>query len=179
MVTGLVSGAVAELAGGDFADGFFLGGVAYAVNAVASGVGKGQMGRKKRYSNESLKDKHYNRNDNMEVPFSDEAGANAKSWKLQPDWKNIYHRGEAGSGHEFNVKYLSSDGHHEAIFTRTSPDGFNTGHLVTDPKYYGTYNYGTNWFTHVVLDVIPYKIWGNTPDTLNRGPALNELPSFD
>ena len=61
------------------------------------------------------------------------------------------------------MKYLSPDGHQEAIFDAN-------GQLVTDPANAGTYNYapsGNGWLGdihHVISDVIPYSIFGNSPD---------------
>ena len=36
--------------------------------------------------------------------------------------------------------------------------------LVTDPKVMGTYNFGSSELAHVAKDVIPYILWGNSPD---------------
>jgi hypothetical protein len=37
---------------------------------------------------------------------------------------------------------------------------------VTDPANRGTYNYGPDQSSvdHVVVDVLPYWMWGNSPD---------------
>jgi RHS repeat-associated protein len=82
-------------------------------------------------------------------------------WIQLPASQSIYH--QHGSGNENNVKFVSPDGHGEAVF---HPDGT----LVTDQTNGGTYNYCfsptgdkiTN-FGHIVFDVVPYCIWGNGP----------------
>jgi hypothetical protein len=38
-----------------------------------------------------------------------------------------------------------------------------TPYIVTDPKNLGTYNYGTNKLSHILLDVLPYWFFGNSP----------------
>jgi len=65
-----------------------------------------------------------------------------------------YHR----HGAESNKKYVSPDGHHEAV--RNSK-----GELETHSSNIGTYNYYPYWDPrHVPADVIPYWIWGNAHD---------------
>jgi len=72
-----------------------------------------------------------------------------------------YH--QQGRGNQGNVKYVSPDGHSEAIFTRN-------GRLVTDPLNMGTYNYEDplNMLDHIFQDIIPYYIWGNSPNDPTR-----------
>ena len=38
------------------------------------------------------------------------------------------------------------------------------GNHVTNPRVMGTFNYGGNKVDHAVLDVIPYYLYGNSPD---------------
>jgi len=65
-----------------------------------------------------------------------------------------YHR----HGAESNKKYVSPDGHHEAV--RNSK-----GELETHSSNIGTYNYYPYWNPrHGPADVIPYWIWGNAHD---------------
>ncbi len=53
------------------------------------------------------------------------------------------------------------------------------GRLVTDLRYYGTYNYysptGGPWskLMHFVVDIVPYILFGNTPD--DPAPAVDRI----
>ena len=66
-----------------------------------------------------------------------------------------------GPGNENNIKFISPDGHGEAVF---NPDGT----LVTDPVNMGTYNFNSPnellGVPHFVNDVLPYYVWGNSPE---------------
>jgi hypothetical protein len=56
-----------------------------------------------------------------------------------------------------NIKYVSPDGHSEVIFDRS-------GHIVTAPEDYGTYNYVDSRqdpVGHFYQDVLPWLLWGN------------------
>jgi RHS repeat-associated protein len=78
----------------------------------------------------------------------------------QSDGVSVFHR--IGPGNETNIKYMSTDGHNEVVLT-------SDGRLVTDSLNLGTYNYGTNIFTHTLLDVFPAIAFGNTvEDFQNR-----------
>ena len=75
---------------------------------------------------------------------------------LQPAWKSREHR--RGSGNEHNRKYLSPDGHHEAVYN-------SQGNLVEGLNM-GTYNYvGPNSILdypgHFFKDMAPYYLLGN------------------
>ena len=79
-----------------------------------------------------------------------------------------------GTDGEYNVKFISADGHFEAVYDKE-------GKLLTeenDPINMGTYNYfGPNDFNgHKEYDVEPYYIYGNTVNQKGRG-ELNELKS--
>ncbi len=70
-----------------------------------------------------------------------------------------------------NVKYVSPDGHKEAIYD-------SQGNLVTDSRDIGTYNYspsGTIWGSvgHFFVDILPWVVFGN--DDNDPGPLANEL----
>ena len=65
-----------------------------------------------------------------------------------------------------NVKFMSPDGHREAIYD-------SNGNLVTDPNNEGTFNYLTPDFFHGLVDVIPYWIYGNSPN--DTTPLLDRI----
>ena len=70
--------------------------------------------------------------------------------------ENWYHRGK---GQIDNEKYYHKITGQEVVFDKN-------GKIVTDHENIGTKNYGTNpksW-EHVKFDVIPYYIWGNSPE---------------
>ena len=74
--------------------------------------------------------------------------------------------GVASDCHQFtskdksNVKWVSPDGRLEVIFDAN-------GKRVTASEDYGTYNYSdpiTNPLGHFTQDVVPWLVWGNSPD---------------
>jgi RHS repeat-associated protein len=99
-------------------------------------------------------DQHLDRN-RFNRPPSTRAEAERLRWNIQDDSRSIYHR--HGIDGALNTKYLSADGHHEAVYDRF-------GNLVTSAANMGTYNYGTNPVSHLFLDVVPYWINGNSPN---------------
>jgi RHS repeat-associated protein len=102
----------------------------------------------------SWKEKHYNRNQyNQKIGYSEAT----KKWKLLTPAQSAYHQMGPGNGN--NQKYISPDGHSEAVF-------HIDGTIVSDPLNMATYNYSSpdNWVGHFSIDVIPYWIWGNSPD---------------
>jgi hypothetical protein len=93
---------------------------------------------------------HFYRNmNNQYLSFGDAQ----RQWNLQPDWKSKLHR--IGAGNEGNLKFVSPDGHYENVFTPS-------GRQVWDPRNLGTYNYGTNWASHFLQDMVPYYLLGNS-----------------
>lgn len=131
-------------------------------------------------ANDALKNVHYNRNQNNVVPS---VATVQSSWRQMSPVASKYHR--LGPGAEGNVKYLSPDGgYSEAVIDRN-------GNLVTDVINGGTYNfapprepiyYPSNFTAnrdHVVLDVLPFYLWGNGPNDprafLQR--LTNEVPA--
>jgi hypothetical protein len=82
-------------------------------------------------------------------------------WKLMPPDETVLH--QMGKNGEYNLKFVSDDGHFEIIYNRD-------GKKITqenDPKNMGTFNYADpvlNPEKHTVLDVMPYFIWGNTEE---------------
>ncbi|WP_169787093.1 RHS repeat-associated core domain-containing protein [Hyalangium minutum] len=99
------------------------------------------------------KDLHYNRNQYNRVVSYEFA---SKSWIPVPADKAVYH--QHGLGNERNKKFISPNGHCEVVF--------RDGQLVTDPANIGTYNFGSDQGSalHLLLDVVPYYFWGNSPD---------------
>lgn len=71
-----------------------------------------------------------------------------------------------------NLKFVSADGLFEGVYDKA-------GNLLTesnDPVNMGTYNYcdPANIIQHGLLDVWPYKTWGNVPGVLDPGkPSAN------
>lgn len=91
-------------------------------------------------------------------------------WKLlTPDYALLHMYGEDG---EYNIKFISEDGHFEALYNK---DGI----LLTqhnDPVNMGTFNYADqvlNKEKHTVLDLMPYLRWGNTKDSGALMDAIN------
>ncbi|WP_158617077.1 RHS repeat-associated core domain-containing protein [Corallococcus exercitus] len=115
---------------------------------------------------------HYGRNVyNQTVPYSSLA---ANKWEPLSDAKSMYHR--FGPGNEKNEKWVSPDGKCEAVY--------KDGELVTDPLNYGTYNYsspnGIDGLGHFVYDVVPYWLYGNTPQFPDPTPIWARIlgPKF-
>ena len=100
---------------------------------------------------------HYNRNQNNEHPESAEQ-AEDLGWTKLPDEKSIYHT--MGPENEDNTKWISPEGNHEGVFN-------GDGNPVTDPANEATYNHSDPNSVnagHIVLDVVPYYLWGNSPE---------------
>lgn len=81
-------------------------------------------------------------------------------WKLLPPSSTFFHM--AGQDGEYNLKFVSADGHFEAVYNK---DGVL---LLADngPENMGTFNYAdpvSNDKKHTVYDVEPYLAWGNVP----------------
>jgi RHS repeat-associated protein len=102
---------------------------------------------------DGVRRQHYNRNQYNHPPGT-EGAARGRNWVLQPNSKSVYHQ-QGGNGNIFNKKYLSPDGHQEAVYDRC-------GNLLTDPRNGPSFNFGTD--DHIMLDVLPYFAWGNSPD---------------
>lgn len=102
------------------------------------------------------KENHYMRN-SLNTPPKSEADAINKGWRLLPNSQSVYH--QIGAGNEYNKKYVSTDGRMEAVYG-------TDGKLVTSPINEGTYNFTSpdNAWGHFKDDVLPYYIWGNSPD---------------
>lgn len=101
---------------------------------------------------------HDNRNFWNQDPSFDYA---KKHWVQLPGSQAIYH--QIGPGNEHNLKFVSPDGHCEAVF---HPNGT----LVKDQTNGGTYNHAfspsgdlVENAQHLMYDVVPYWLWGNGP----------------
>ena len=72
------------------------------------------------------------------------------------DNQNRYHRNK---GETENVKYYHPITGQEVVFDKN-------GKIVTTPENRGTKNYGPNPTSreHVIYDIVPYWIWGNSED---------------
>lgn len=101
---------------------------------------------------------HYERNTYNHAPSSF-ADASKLNWTLLPASKSVFHM--QGPGGDFNKKFVDPTGHHEGVYDIN-------GGLVTDPVNMGTYNFfgpqGSTALLHVAADVVPYYLWGNTPN---------------
>lgn len=109
----------------------------------------------------AVRNRHYNRNQYNRPPTTERA-AIRRRWVRMSWAKSAFHR--LGKGAEKNVKYVSPDGRHEAVYDQN-------GNLVTSDENMGTYNFvgPDDGFGHFREDVAPYWLWGNTP---NDGTSL-------
>ena len=123
---------------------------------------------------EKLMIEHYLRNQNQEGLIPD-LQTIIDTWNRQPDNKNRYHQfihGEQGLDAIYNVKYMSPDGHCEVIICFAPGKG---PYIVTDPLNMGTYNYGTNGWSHFWEDVLPYWLWGNNPNDISSNRLFGNI----
>jgi hypothetical protein len=101
---------------------------------------------------------------------------NIFEWELLP-WQNTaFHM--YGKDGEYNLKFISADGHFEAVYNR---DGI----LLTqdnDPLNMGTFNYAhqlADQMTHYNLDVWPYFMWNNTPEAMESSKEIKDAQPID
>ncbi|OXU14830.1 RHS repeat-associated core domain-containing protein [Sedimentisphaera salicampi] len=102
------------------------------------------------------KEKHYNRNKFNTYPPNLTIAQD--QWQELPGWKAKYHK--MGEGNENNRKFISPSGKCEAVYDEN-------GNLVTDSVNQGTYNFYSpekEPMKHFGYDVLPYYLWGNSPD---------------
>jgi RHS repeat-associated protein len=100
------------------------------------------------------KDWHYNRNKKNNPPVT-EQGAKKLNWTKLPGSQSIFH--QIGEENKSNTKYVSPDGKMEGVY--------RNGVLTSDPKNIATYNYlSPSNPGHLIVDVVPYILWGNTPN---------------
>ena len=101
---------------------------------------------------------HWNRNEGLNdssvLPKSPSAAEEA-GWRLLPPSQSVYHNMK-GQG---NRKYISPDGHNEAVYDECD-------NLVTNPYDMGTYNIFSpdDKLGHFVFDMLPYFMLGNSPE---------------
>jgi hypothetical protein len=94
-------------------------------------------------------------------------------WKLvsrKDTWLHMY-----GRNGEYNMKFISADGHFEAIY---NIDGVKlTGE--NDSMNMGTFNYGDSVnekLRHTVYDVLPFFEWGNSRESVKQVNGLSDDP---
>lgn len=88
--------------------------------------------------------------------------SDVNSWTELGRGEDVYHR--QGEGNDGNRKFVSEDGHHEAVFTVC-------GKLVTDSRNRGSFNFfgpRSHPWLHTIFDVLPYIALGNTPRDMFR-----------
>ncbi len=125
----------------------------------------------------SLQTAHYDvrKSLNTDIPQNEDDAVLAK-WH-GPDTDNL---GPSAACHQYtakdgkNVKYVSPDGHREAIYNKDRQ-------LVLDSRDIGTYNIspsGTPLGTvgHFFYDIVPWIVFGNDDD--DPGPIINEINRF-
>jgi hypothetical protein len=119
----------------------------------------------------ALQEPHTFRNFYNQTPSFEYA---QKYWIQLPDSEAIYH--QIGPGNEHNLKFVSPDGHCEAVF---HPDGT----LVYNPTNAGTYNYSFNpnggWggnIPHFFQDILPYKLNQLVDGSSGNGPVFVPAP---
>lgn len=111
---------------------------------------------------------HWNRNvgrnEPANLPSYDKA---IEGWVKLDERESIYHSLNGAKG---NIKFISPDGHLEAVYD-------NEKRLVTDVYNLGTYNYynpKTNPILHGIFDVLPYLVFGNSPeDCIDPWPRIS------
>ncbi|NLK67058.1 MAG: hypothetical protein GX282_06245 [Campylobacteraceae bacterium] len=99
------------------------------------------------------------------------------NWVIYPKDKSIYH--QIGENNKDNIKLVNNDG--RELVLKYNYGSYN---IVDDNLNIGTYNYsnpdgGLSTVGHIVYDVLPYYIYGNTPydsiKYIDRGAVTIEL----
>jgi|GEM_PF-3396711 len=83
-------------------------------------------------------------------------------WRLLPISSTLYHM--IGTDGEYNLKFLSRDGHFEVVYNLAGQKLSTT----VDPQNMGTFNYSSpvdDLAKHASYDVDPYLNWKNTPSS--------------
>ncbi|WP_082124812.1 RHS repeat-associated core domain-containing protein [Lysobacter capsici] len=111
--------------------------------------------------------RHYYRNALNVVPANKQAALAAGNWSQMSSAQSVFH--QQGKNGKDNTKWVDDSGRCEAVY-----DG--QGDLVTDYLNGGTYNYASPYenhgYDHLMLDVLPYLLWGNGPIVVNREPIV-------
>lgn len=104
---------------------------------------------------DELKKIHYNRNQYNYEPTDINVVKDKTKWKKLDDKKAIFHK--MGKGNKNNSKYVSLDGHYEAVYHEDDS-------VVKNDVNKATYNFASpdNALSHTVKDVLPYFLWGNS-----------------
>lgn len=106
------------------------------------------------------KEEHYSRNDNMPISSLPQTSSDAYNLGWNGNVPANCHQFTAAEGSK-NIKYVSPDGHYEAIYDN------NTEMIVTADEDVGTYNYEDPngplfGVKHFFMDVLPWYIYGNS-----------------
>ncbi|MDR0887548.1 MAG: hypothetical protein LBM97_02585 [Candidatus Nomurabacteria bacterium] len=102
------------------------------------------------------------------------AGESDFRWRILTPFESAYHMfGEDG---EYNLKFLSVDGHFEAVYNLA-------GELLTvenDPDNAATYNFAPSGKLHTEFDVKPYYLWGNDGEgtDFSRSDIVRNVTKF-
>ena len=104
---------------------------------------------------------HYCRNTLNNVPTTEQKAIQS-NYTIVGESDDKFHQNNQRGGR--NRKYLSPDGHSEAVY-------YSNGQLNNTPEDQGTYNvFSSNgnvferYLGHGLADVLPYMLWGNSPD---------------
>ncbi|MGL4483959.1 MAG: hypothetical protein ACRCUS_03335, partial [Anaerovoracaceae bacterium] len=111
-----------------------------------------------------IKEIHYSRNKfNKNLPKNEALAANEKSkFRAVRPKDNAFHQNS--SKKKTNVKYKKKDKIKLGILSIPTEKEVvyeASGKIEKDPRDIGTYNFGTNSASHLVLDVLPYLAFGN------------------
>ena len=115
-------------------------------------------------------EEHFFRNElNITYSYEDlqkinEVAPENVKWTLYSPEKSALHQNT--SSDNSNKKYVSADGHFEAVYTK---DG-----VLLSETYYpvdmGTYNYGVSTSEHIALDIVPYYSYGGNVKDSGEAP---------
>lgn len=113
----------------------------------------------------NAKQKHYSRNE-LQIDLLPDTVEKAiqDGWIELSEKMSALHQNFTEDGVK-NSKWISPDGHKEVVFT-----GINkriTSH-VEDEGTYNFYSPKTNKIGHLMADVLPYYMWGNSPEDTTR-----------
>ena len=113
-------------------------------------------------SQPSLAASHFNRNAlNTNIP-KNEAEAAKQGWVKLSDSASSMHQMYKEDGVR-NTKWISPDGHREAVYTGKGKNQHLTTH-AEDAASYNFYDYRKNPLGHAAFDVMPYMVFGNSLD---------------
>ncbi len=104
---------------------------------------------------------HYGRNQyNVDFPKTAEI---AEDWNWETELAAC-HQNTVEPGEKPNIKYVSPDGKREVIFDHTG------NVVITADEDEGTYNYADPdlWLAHLILDILPWIAYGNTPEDTTK-----------